>query len=78
MLPLEVSQVLRDILQQSQQKDIPTCLGKKDEFGPKQTPNAEKKFRCDECPKKYTMEAPLMQHKKVYKGTAKKYVQSMW
>ena len=59
---------------QSQQKHIPTCLGKKDKFGPKQTPHAEKKFRCDECPKNYTMEAALMQHKKVHKGTAKKYV----
>ena len=36
---------------QSQHKHIPTCLGKKHKFGPKQTPCAEKKFRCDECPK---------------------------
>ena len=62
---------------QSQQKHIPTCLGKKDKYGPKQTPFVEKKFKCDECPKKYTMEAALMQHKKVYKGTAKKCVCSL-
>ena len=62
---------------QSQQKHIPTCLGKKDKFGPKQTPYAEKKFRYNECPKKYTTGAALMQHKKVHKGTAKKNVCSL-
>ena len=62
---------------QSQQKHIPTFSDKKDKFGPKQTPYAEKKFRCDECPKKYTTEAAPMQHKKVHKGTAKKYVCSL-
>ena len=46
---------------QSQQKHISTCLGKKDKYGPKQTPYAEKKFRCDECSKKYTTEAALVQ-----------------
>ena len=62
---------------QSQQKHIPTCPGKKDKYCPKQTLYAEKKFRCNECPKKYTKEAALMQHKKVHKGTAKKYVCSL-
>ena len=62
---------------QSQQKHIPTCPGKKDKYGPKQTPYAEKKFRCNECPKKYTTKAAVMQYKKVNKGTAKKYVCSL-
>ena len=62
---------------QTQQKHIPTCPGKKDKFGPKQTPYAEKRFKCDECAKKYTTQAALLQHKKVHKGTNKKYVCSL-
>ena len=58
-------------------KNIPNCLGKKDKFGPKQTPYAEKRFKCDQCAKKYTTQAALLQHKKVHKGTSKKYVCSL-
>ena len=62
---------------QTQQKHIPSCLGKKGKFGPKQTPYAEKRFKCDQCAKKYTTQAALLQHKKVHKGTNKKYVCSL-
>ena len=62
---------------QTQQKHIPTCLGKRDKFGPKQTPYAEKKFKCDECAKKYTTQAALLQCKKVHRGTNKQYVCSL-
>ena len=62
---------------QTQQKYIPNCPGIKDKFGPKQTPYAEKRFKCDQCAKKYTTQAALLQHKKVHKGTNKKYVCSL-
>ena len=58
-------------------KNIPNCPGKKDKFGPKQTPYAEKRFKCDQCAKKYTTQAALLQHMKVHKGTNKKYVCSL-
>ena len=64
---------------QTQQKHIATCPGKKDKSGPKQTLYGEKKYRCDECTKKYTTEAALKNHKKVHKGTDKKIcVQPLW
>ena len=54
-----------------------TAQAKKYKFGPKQTPYAEKRFKCDQCAKKYTTQAALLQHKKVHKGTNKKYVCSL-
>ena len=58
---------------QTQQKHIATCPGKK----AKSDPYGEKKYKCDECTRKYTTEAALKNLKKFHKGTDKKYVCSL-
>ena len=65
MGPFAASKPSRNIYQPAWAKRI--CLT------PKQTLYAEKKFKCDECAKKYTTQAALLQHK----GTNKKYVCSL-
>ena len=68
MGPSAVSKPSRNIYQPAWAEKISLAQNK---------PLMLRRFKCDECAKKYTTQAALLQHKKVRKGTNKKYVCSL-